>query len=63
MPDHQQAGETLPRLGVAAARRGEDTAALRLLAKVPDLYGSRFFDILLLDALYTQAPMLEWHAK
>jgi len=38
---------------------GEDTAALRLLARLPDLYGSRFFDILLLDALYTQAPVLE----
>jgi Transposase DDE domain len=38
---------------------GEDTAALRLLGKLPDLYGSRFFDILLLDALYAQAPMLK----
>jgi hypothetical protein len=38
---------------------GEDTAALRLLEKLPDLYGSRFFDILLLDALYAQAPVLQ----
>ncbi|MGH9433802.1 MAG: transposase [Terriglobia bacterium] len=38
---------------------GEDTAALRLLRKLPDLYGSRFFDILLLDALYAQAPALK----
>jgi hypothetical protein len=38
---------------------GEDTAALRLLRKLPDLYGSRFFDILLLDALYVQAPVLK----
>ena len=38
---------------------GEDTAALRLLTRIPDLYGSRFFDILLLDALYTQTPVLE----
>jgi len=38
---------------------GEDTAALRLLEKLPDLYGSRFFDILLLDALYAQAPVLK----
>jgi len=30
---------------------GEDTAALRLLHRIPDLYGSRFCDILLLDAL------------
>jgi hypothetical protein len=30
---------------------GEDTAALRLLLRLPDLYGSRFFDILLLDSL------------
>jgi hypothetical protein len=37
---------------------GEDTAALRLLHRLPDLYGSRFFDILLLDALYAQAPVL-----
>jgi Transposase DDE domain len=38
---------------------GEDKAALRLLARLPSLYGSRFFDILLLDALYAQAPVLE----
>jgi len=38
---------------------GEDTAALRLLKRLPDLYGSRFFDILLLDALYAQTPVLE----
>jgi hypothetical protein len=38
---------------------GEDTAALRLLNRLPDLYGSRFFDILLLDALYAQTPVLE----
>jgi hypothetical protein len=37
---------------------GEDTAALRLLARLPKLYGSRFFDILLLDSLYAQAPLL-----
>ena len=37
---------------------GEDTAALRLLARLPELYGSRFFDILLLDSLYAQAPVL-----
>lgn len=38
---------------------GEETAALRLLARLPALYGSRFFDILLLDALYAQTPVLE----
>ena len=38
---------------------GEDTAALRLLAKLPNLYGSRFFDVLLLDALYAQAPVFQ----
>lgn len=38
---------------------GEDTAALRLLAKLPQLYGSPFFDILLLDSLYAQAPVLK----
>ncbi len=36
---------------------GEDTAALRLLRKLPESYGSRFFDVLLLDALYAQAPV------
>ena len=38
---------------------GEDTAALRLLRKLPDQYGSRFFDILLRDALYAQAPVFK----
>jgi hypothetical protein len=38
---------------------GEDTAALRLLGKLPALYGSRFFDVLLLDALYAQASVLK----
>jgi DDE family transposase len=42
---------------------GEDTAALRLLSRLPDLYGSRFFDILLLDALYAQTPFLELARK
>jgi hypothetical protein len=36
----------------------EETAALRLLTRLPKLYGSRFFDILLLDALYAQTPVL-----
>jgi hypothetical protein len=38
---------------------GEDTAALRLLRRLPQRYGSRFFDILLLDSLYAQAPVLK----
>jgi len=38
---------------------GEETAALRLLNRIGDLYGRRFFDILLLDALYAQAPVLQ----
>src|SRR5215831_4646478 len=38
---------------------GEETAALRLLRRLPNLYGSRFFDILLLDALYAQTPVLQ----
>lgn len=42
---------------------GEDTAALRLLRRLPDLYGSRFFDILLLDALYAQAPVFQLAAE
>jgi hypothetical protein len=36
----------------------EDTAALRLLTRMPVLYGSRFFDILLLDALYAKTSVL-----
>lgn len=42
---------------------GEETAALRLLTRLPELYGSRFFDILLLDALYVQSPVLELTQK
>jgi hypothetical protein len=42
---------------------GEDTAALRLLNRLPDMYGSRFFDILLLDALYAQTPVLKLVSK
>jgi hypothetical protein len=34
---------------------GEETAALRLRRRLPDLYGSRFFDILLMDALRSNA--------
>jgi hypothetical protein len=42
---------------------GEDTAALRLLRNLPGRYGSRFFDILLLDALYAQAPVFKLAAE
>lgn len=42
---------------------GEDTAALRLLTRLPELYGSPFFDILLLDSLYAQAPVLRLAAR
>ena len=42
---------------------GEDTAALRLLTRLPELYGSPFFDILLLDSLYAQAPVLKLAAQ
>jgi hypothetical protein len=38
---------------------GEEAAALRLLQRLPERYGSRFFDILLLDALYAQSPVLQ----
>jgi hypothetical protein len=37
---------------------GEDTAAQRLLERMGELYGPRFCDILLLDSLYAQAPVL-----
>ncbi len=54
-------GPVQPFLAVEWLRsgEGEDTAALRLLARLPELYGSRFFDILLLDSLYAQAPVLK----
>jgi len=38
---------------------GEDPAALRLLTRLPELYGSPFVDILLLDSLDAQAPVLK----
>lgn len=41
----------------------EDKAALRLLERLPALYGSRFFDILLLDALYAQSPVFQLAAR
>ena len=46
-------------LNWVAPGEGEDKAALRLLTRLVDLYGSRFFDILLLDSLYAQAPVLK----
>ncbi len=42
-----------------APGEGEDKAAIRLLRRLVELYGSRFFDILLLDSLYAQAPVLK----
>lgn len=42
---------------------GEATAALRLLRALPERYGSRFFDILLLDSLYPQTPVLQLAAE
>jgi hypothetical protein len=42
---------------------GEETAALRLLGKIPEMYGSRFFDILVLDALYAQTAVFELAEK
>jgi hypothetical protein len=49
-----------PILGLEWRRpgEGEDTCARRLLTRLVELYGSRFFDILLLDSLYPQAPLL-----
>lgn len=43
--------EALLAVGWLHPGEGEDTAALHLLEKLPGLYGSRFFDILLLDSL------------
>lgn len=50
-----------PILGVEWLRPGEDEvgAAKRLMAKIDRQYGPRFFDVLLLDALYAQAPVLK----
>lgn len=45
-------------MGEAWGKRRQK-AALRLLARLPELYGSRFFDILLLASLYAQAPVLK----
>ena len=42
---------------------GEETAALRLLRRLPQQYGTRCFDLLLLDALYAQAAVLELAQK
>ena len=44
---------------------GEDPTALRLLRRLPELYGSRFFDILLLGSLYAHKPALplaQWNS-
>ena len=50
-----------PVLGVEWVAAGEDevAAAKLLLAKLRDRYGGRFFDVLLLDSLYAQAPVLQ----
>jgi hypothetical protein len=37
----------------------EETAAVRLRRRLPEAYGSRFFDILVLDALYAQSAVLK----
>jgi len=50
-----------PLLGAEWVQKGEDevAAAKRLLEKIAAQYGSRFFDVLLLDALYAQAPVFQ----
>jgi hypothetical protein len=52
-------------LGVEWLAAGEDevAAAKRLLERIHDRYGSRFFDVLLLDSLYAQAPVLKLAEK
>ena len=50
MSDYQGPVKTFLALEWLKPGEGEDTAALRLLGNLPDRYGSRFFDILLLDA-------------
>ena len=44
---------------MASTRSGRRYGCFGLLEKLPDLYGSRFFDVLLLDALYAQAPVFK----
>lgn len=58
-------GAVQPLLGWEWVKPGEEEvgAAKRLLRRMPSLYGSRFFDILLLDALYAQAAVLKLAQK
>ena len=44
---------------MASTRSGRRYGCFGLLEKLPDLYGSRFVDVLLLDALYAQAPVFK----
>ncbi len=48
-------------LDVEPMRQGEEecAAALRLLARLREKYGSRFFDVLVVDAWYTNGPFLK----
>lgn len=47
-------------LDVEPIRPGEDeaAAALRLLGRMRDLYGARFFDVVTVDAWYTKTPFI-----
>jgi hypothetical protein len=48
-------------LDVEPMRQGEDecAAALRLLERMREQYGPRFFDLVVVDAWYTNGPFLE----
>jgi len=63
LSDHFQSRQTFSRHGVAAAGRKRRHRCLALARKLPDMYGSPFFDILLLDALYAQTPASSWRAR
>jgi hypothetical protein len=53
-------GPVKPILGIEWQLAGEDEVAAtkRLMRKIERQYGNRFFDVLLLDSLYAQAPVL-----
>src|SRR6185369_3758823 len=45
---------------MASTRSGRRYGCFGLLEKLPDLYGSRFFGVLLLDALYPRRRCSNW---
>jgi hypothetical protein len=54
--------KSLPRFEWLEPDEGEETAALRLVRTIPDLYGSSFFDILLMEAAVIPAWRVWWRS-